>query len=100
MLGAIRRLNWGELVGETLRLALEELARHGEQWLAGEVTADWTERYGRPVRYDRLPRGGDALIRYVLRVGEDCMRSLRGIHRDDAPPQPRDLPQLQILRQI
>ncbi|MFD0381372.1 transposase [Streptomyces stramineus] len=100
VLAAVRRLNRGELVGETLRLALEELALHGERWLSGMVTADWADRYGRPVRYDRLPRGGEALIRHVLRVGEDGMHLLHGIYDGDAPPELRDLPQVQILRQV
>lgn len=100
VLAAVRRLNRGELVAETLRTALEELAEHGEEWLARLVTRDWAHRYGRPVRYDRLPRGGDALIAYVLKVGEDGMHILRAVYRDDAPPGLRDLPAVQVLRQV
>ncbi|MFK0262804.1 transposase [Streptomyces angustmyceticus] len=100
VLAAVRRLNRGELVAETLRTALEELAEHGEEWLARLVTQDWADRYGRPVRYDRLPRGGDALIAYVLKVGEDGMHILRAVYRDDAPPGLRDLPAVQVLRQV
>ncbi|MGW6476354.1 transposase [Streptomyces sp. NPDC055059] len=100
VLAAVRRLNRGELVAETLRAALEELVAHGEEWLAGLVTADWGDRYGRPVRYDRLPRGGDALIAYVLRVGEDGMHILRAVHDSDAPPGLRVLPAVEILRQV
>ncbi|MCX4460003.1 transposase [Streptomyces sp. NBC_01340] len=76
VLVAVRRLNRGELVTETLRCALEDLALQGEEWPAPLVTPDWADRYGRPVRYDRLPRGQDALIAWVLRVGEDGLRSL------------------------
>ncbi|WP_275562817.1 hypothetical protein [Streptomyces sp. 5-6(2022)] len=38
VLTAVRRLNRGELVAETLRTALEELSEHGEEWLARLVT--------------------------------------------------------------
>ncbi|CCK32807.1 transposase IS4 family protein [Streptomyces davaonensis JCM 4913] len=38
VLAAVRRLNRGELVAETLRCALEELALRGEEWLAALVT--------------------------------------------------------------
>ncbi|WP_329565045.1 IS1182 family transposase [Streptomyces sp. NBC_01361] len=100
VLAAVRRLNRGELVAETLRVALEELVAHGEEWLATLVTADWADRYGRPVRYDRLPRGGDALIAYVLRVGEDGMHILRAVHDADAPPELRVLPAVEVLRQV
>ncbi|MER5402392.1 transposase [Streptomyces sp. NPDC002599] len=74
VLAAVRRLNRGEPVAETLRCALEELTLQGEEWLAGLVTSDWADRYGRPVRYERLPRGGDALIAWVLQVGEDGLQ--------------------------
>ncbi|MFD5703695.1 IS1182 family transposase [Streptomyces lasiicapitis] len=100
VLAAVRRLNRGELVAETLRLALEELAVHAEDWLADLITPQWADRYGRPVRYDRLPRGGEALVAYVLQVGADGMHILRAAHRTDAPPQLRQLPAVQILRRV
>ncbi|MFC4534601.1 hypothetical protein [Sphaerisporangium dianthi] len=55
VLAAVRRLNL-VLVGETLRAALEELAAADGEWLAGLITREWANRYGRPIRYDRLPR--------------------------------------------
>lgn len=100
VLAAARRLNRGELVAESLRVALEELAEHGEGWLAPLITPEWADRYGRPVRYDRLPRGGDALIAYVLQVGEDGMHILRAVHRPDAPAQLRNLSAVQVLRRV
>lgn len=100
VLAAVRRLNRGELVAETLRCALEDLALQGEEWLAALVTADWADRYGRPVRYDRLPRGQDALIAWVLRVGEDGLHILHAVYHDDAPPDLRELRSVQVLRQV
>jgi len=100
VLAAVRRLNRGELVAETLRCALEELALRGGRWLAALVTSDWADRYGRPVRYDRLPRGGDALITWVLQVGADGMHILRAVYRVDAPPALRELRAVQVLRQV
>ncbi|WP_275562818.1 hypothetical protein [Streptomyces sp. 5-6(2022)] len=52
------------------------------------------------MRYDRLPRGGDALIAYVLKTGEEGMRIPRAVYQDDAPPGLRDLPAVQVLRQV
>lgn len=100
VLAAVRRLNRGELVTETLRRALEELTLRGEGWLAALVTPDWADRYGRPVRYERLPRGGDALVAWVLQVGEDGLPILRAVYRDDAPPGLRELSSVQVLRQV
>ncbi|WP_404199977.1 transposase [Streptomyces tauricus] len=56
VLAAVRKLNRVELVAETLRAALEAIAETDERWLAPLVTSGWAERYGRPVRYDRLPK--------------------------------------------
>lgn len=91
VLAAVRRLNRGELVAETLRRALEELAVHAESWLARLVTRQWADRSGRPVRYDRLPRGGEALLAQVLQVGADGMHIL---HVPSAPGRrdPGELP--------
>lgn len=89
-----------ELVAETLRAALEELAASNEQWLAALITQGWAQRYGRPARYDRLPKTKLELAAYVLQVGEDGMRLLRAVHQDDAPPRRRTLSQVQVLRQV
>ncbi|WP_160311265.1 transposase [Streptacidiphilus anmyonensis] len=75
ILAAVRRLDRAELVAETLRLALDALALHADDWLSRLVTQGWVERYGRPVRYDRLPRGKEAVLEYVLRVGEEAYGS-------------------------
>ncbi|WP_259294621.1 hypothetical protein [Streptomyces canus] len=40
----MRTLNRVELVGETMRRALDELSESGEAWLAPLVTADWARR--------------------------------------------------------
>ncbi|MFI0451257.1 IS1182 family transposase [Actinomadura sp. 6N118] len=100
VLAAVRRLNRVELVGETLRAALEELAGAAPEWLAGLITPEWADRYGRPIRYDRLPRGGDELVAWALRTGKDGMRLLCAIYTAGAPPRLRELPQVQVLRQV
>lgn len=60
----------------------------------------WADRYGRPAFYHRLPKGKAALKEYALRVGEDGMRLLKAVYRDDAPPRLRALPQVQLLRRV
>ncbi|MFC8393599.1 hypothetical protein [Streptomyces sp. NPDC057238] len=79
---------------------MEELALRGEKWLAALITADWADRYGRPVRHDRPPRGREALAAWVLQVGEDGLHILRAVHRDDAPTGLRELRSMQVLRQV
>nr|WP_198037697.1 transposase [Streptacidiphilus jeojiense] len=100
ILAAVRRLNRAELVAETLRLALDALAVQGEDWLADMVAPGWADRYGRPVRYDRLPRGKDAVLEYVLQVGQDGARLLHAVYHNDTPPRLRQLRAVQVLRQV
>ncbi|MEU5190162.1 hypothetical protein AB0G83_23915 [Streptomyces klenkii] len=100
MLAAVRTLSRTELVTETLRAALEQLTLADEEWLAPLILPDWTERYGRPAFYHRLPKGKAALEEYALRVGEDGIRLLTAACHGDAPPRLRALPQVQLLRQV
>lgn len=55
VLAAVRKLNRVELVAETLRAALEDVAAADDTWLVPLLTAGWAERYGHPARYDRCP---------------------------------------------
>src|SRR3712207_5427248 len=49
VLASIRMLNRLELVGETLRAALNELATLAPDWLRGAAACAWYERYARRV---------------------------------------------------
>ncbi|WP_406326603.1 transposase [Streptomyces sp. NBC_00203] len=100
VLAAVRTLNRTELVTETLRAALEQLALADEEWLAPLIEPGWVDRYGRPAFYHRLPKGKAALEEHALRVGEDGTRLLKAVFRADAPPRLRVLLQVQLLRRI
>src|SRR3954449_1690691 len=56
VLAAIRTLNRLELVGETLRAALNELATVAPDWLREVAPKAWYERYALRVEDGRLPR--------------------------------------------
>ena len=55
VLASIRVLNRLELVGETLRAALNELATVAPVWLQSRVPAEWFRRYGRRIEEGHLP---------------------------------------------
>jgi len=57
VLAAIRILNRLECVGETLRHALNALARHAPEWVRAQVPCDWFDRYSRRIEVYRLPSG-------------------------------------------
>jgi transposase len=69
VLAAIRSLNHLELVGETLRAALN--ARSAPEWLARQNRPDWAERYGARVEQYRLPKGEAARQALGEAIGAD-----------------------------
>jgi transposase len=56
VVAAVRDLNRLEMVGETLRAALEALAAAAPQWLAGHIDAEVIKRYGARIDEWRLPK--------------------------------------------
>src|SRR5215204_3337393 len=71
VLASIRVLNRLELLGETLRAALNELAAAAPDWLRGVAPLTWYERYGRRIEDSRLPRAEAERDAYARSVGED-----------------------------
>src|SRR6266568_7854569 len=57
VLAAIRVLNRLELVAETLRATLNELATVAPAWLQAMAPLAWYERYGKRIEDTRLPPG-------------------------------------------
>jgi transposase len=55
VLARVRALNRVELVGETLRHALNTLAVVAPDWLRAHAPPEWVERYDRRAEDDRLP---------------------------------------------
>jgi transposase len=100
VLAAIHDLNRLECVGETLRHALNTLAMVAPDWLRGQVPAVWFDRYGRRFEEYRLPPGRPE--RYVLaeQIGTDGRDLLTAIYDPAAPVWLREVPVVQILRQV
>lgn len=71
VLASIRVMNRLELVTETLRAALNELAVASSVWLRSVVQPEWLARYGARVEDTRLPRGEAAREEFAGRVGDD-----------------------------
>ncbi len=79
VLANIRVMNRAELVGETLRAALNEIAGVEPDWLRALVPAAWFERYSHRVEEYRLPKSKAARDTYLLTVGEDGFALLNAI---------------------
>ncbi|MBC8039527.1 MAG: transposase [Opitutaceae bacterium] len=100
VLAAIRALSRLELLAETVRHALNELAVHAPAWLRSWVPADWFERYRHQMSDYRLPSGKDARLRLTTQVGNDGRRLLIQVYHSVTPPELVDLPGVQILRHV
>ena len=60
-----------ELVGESLRAALNELATYDPEWLRGVAKPEWYERYAKRIEDYRFPEGKDARHKLILEIAED-----------------------------
>jgi transposase len=71
VVAAIRDLNLLELVGETMRNALNSLAVVVPDWLRTQVPPEWYERYGPPFSEWRLPKGQAEREALAETIGQD-----------------------------
>lgn len=98
VLAAVRELNRLELVGETLRAALNEIATVEPNWLCQVVPTDWYQRHGRRIEDSRPPKTETARQAYAQQVGEDGFFLLDLLDRPDTLRELKQLPQIQALR--
>jgi transposase len=98
VLAAIRVLNRLELVAETLRAALNELATVAPAWLQGVTPLAWYERYGKRIEDTRLPQGQANRDAYAQTVGEDGFALLDALEASEVPEGMRELASVSALR--
>jgi transposase len=98
VLAAIRVLNRLELVAETLRAALNELATVAPAWLQGVAPLEWYERYGKRIEDTRLPQGQANRDAYAHTVGEDGFALLDALEASEVPAGMRELASVTALR--
>src|SRR5207245_7867199 len=96
----VRALNRLEVVGETMRHALDTLAAAAPDWLRAGSQADWAERYGRRVADGRLPTGKAAREAQAVAIGTDGYALLGAIYASGAPAWLRALPAVETLRRV
>ena len=99
VLAAVRALNRLELVGETLRAALNSLAIVAPDWLRALAPPQWFERYAERFEEYRLPKGEELRRAYAVEIGQDGFQLLRAVYGATAPRWLREVPAVQTLRQ-
>lgn len=100
VLASIRTMNRLELLAETLRAALNELATVAPQWLRPLAPAAWYEHYSRRIEDSRLPRSQAEREAYARTVGEDGFLLLDRLGLPEAPDEVRALPRVDVLRRV
>ena len=100
VLAAIRTLKRLELVGETMRFALNRLAVVAPTWLRAHMQPEWLERYGSRVENDRFPKADTARQRLAATIGADGFALLQAAYAPDAPPDVRAALAVEVLRQV
>jgi transposase len=100
VLAAVHDLHLLELVAETLRAVLDDLAAVAPDWLRGVAQPVWFERYGRRVEDYRLPKRREEREALALAVGADGFVLLDALDASDAPAAARAVPMVGTLRDV
>ena len=100
VLASIRTMNRRELLAETRRAALNELATVAPQWLRPLAPAAWYEHYSRRIEDSRLPRSKAEREADARTVGADGFLLLDRLGLPEAPDEVRALPRVDALRRV
>lgn len=100
VLSAARELCWLEMVSETMRSALNALARAAPDWTAQVAEPDWFRHYATRAEDSRFPKARTKRDEVGQRVGADGMRLLTAVFSPRAPRELRTLEQVEVLRRV
>ena len=100
MLGAVKVLNSLELVGETLRHALNVLATVVPEWLKQRVKPEWFDRYGQRMEDYRLPKDKSERDAISATIGKDGFTLLAAIQQAPEMQWLSNLPAIQTLSEV
>jgi transposase len=85
---------------EAMPHALNQLGEADPAWVRQQVPLAWYDRYGLRADRGRLPKEASKRDAMALQIGADGDQLLDEIWRDASPLSLRDLPALEVLRQI
>jgi transposase len=100
VLSAMRTLNRLELVGETLRASLNELASVAPLWVQALAPLVWYERYSKRFEETRLPKGLAERQAFGVQIGWDGQTLLEAIEAATDLPWLGQLPDVHVLRTV
>ena len=97
---AVRDLNRLELVGETLRLVLNTLAKLEPAWLKSVVPAEWHLRYARRFDSLHLPKAQTERDQLAEQIGADGLQLLQQLAAAEALEPYRTSACVNLLRKV
>jgi transposase len=100
VLASIHALNRLELVGETLRAALNRLAIVAPDWLLRWVPQPWVDRYAKQLTEYRLPASEAERTRLAEQIGTDGRELLKMLEQTLARAWAREDPAMLTLGQV
>ena len=100
VLAAVRALNSLESVGESMRAALNDVAKEHPEWLCSHLDPDWFDRYTHRFEMTRFPKQESKQKALRKQVGEDVARFLDDIDLQEALSPLSQLPSIIRLRQV
>jgi transposase len=100
ILVVIRGLNRLELVGETMRHALDILSTVAPEWLQRYTNPEWVRRYVRRLDDHRLPKSKEERQAEAESIGADGHELLDAVLSKDAPQWLREIPAIEVLRKV
>lgn len=100
ILAAVRQLNRVEIVGETMRRALNELAEFAPEWVQDIARPEWFTRYGRRFEQMRLPKERPEREALLETIGADGMFLLEAVRTAAEAERLSELPGVEFLRRM
>jgi transposase len=100
VIARVRDLTRLELIGETLRYALNAVAQVEPEWLQQQVPDEWYDRYGNRLEESQFPKTPPEWEALASRMGADGFQLLDVIYADCAPVHLKNLVAVEILRQV
>lgn len=97
VLAAIRSLNRLELVGETLRHVLNQLAIVAPNWLTQWLPDEWIERYGSRIEEAKFPQEESQRQRLIQSIAADGRQLLNQLLNGNSPAFLKQLPVVHLL---
>jgi transposase len=100
VLAKVRAINRLMCVGEAMRFALNSVAVVAGDWLLERSDPAWVQRYGHRIEETCFPRGQGERQVVAEVIGRDGFRLLEEIFAETAPLLLREIPAIEVLRQI